>query len=488
MSKSTTLVRGGWVVGFDGQNHRLIKDGVVVFSDNEITHVGQNYDGLTEKTIDAAGKIIMPGFVSTHAHICSHAGDRITLDAGRRDLFNCGFLNYLPHKSKGGPTFFEYEDPIPGIKHALAELIRHGVTTVVELGGEVGGHTADMVELAGEFGIRLYVSPGFEAGSYYYDDGGSLKIEWNEKKGFEGLEKAIDFIKKYDGTYNNRIKGILVPVETILSTAELLRQTKKAAQDLKVPITIHTAETIFEFQEIVKNRRHTPVGWLHEIGFLGPEVILGHVVFIGGHRHTAYPFEGDLEAIAASGASISHNPYVFSRRGEITETLQRYLDIGINMSLGTDSFPQDPINEMRWAAILCKVAQGCYEPCKAQDVFTMANLGGAKALGREDLGKLEPGAKADIVILDIDRLRIGPYFDPIKALVYCGHGEMVDTVIIDGKVLLRAGQFVNVNEQQILVDVREATKKVWDHFHEYHLDGLSLEEFASPSFKSWEEK
>jgi 5-methylthioadenosine/S-adenosylhomocysteine deaminase len=481
----STMIKATWIVGFDGTEHRLLKDGVVVFEGNTITFVGQSYEKPVDHLIKAEGQLVVPGFISSHAHLCSHAGDRMMADAGRRDLFNAGFLNYLPRKGKNGPFFLQNEDPIPGIKHAMAELIRMGVTTVIEMGGEVGGNVGTMVDLAGEFGIRLYVSPGYEAGSYYFDEAGRLHLEWNEEKGFRGLDRAVKFIEDYDGTYNGRIKGILVPVEALLSTPALLRKTKEAAKSLNVGITIHVAESIFEFQETVKNRGTTPIGFLRDIGFLGPDVILGHCLFIGGHSHTAFPFKGDLEAVAGAGSSVSHSPYVFARRGEILESLQRYLDHGINITLGTDSFPQDMISEMRWASILGKVADRCYEPAHSRDVFIASNLGGARALGRSDLGRLQPGAKADIVLIDMQKLRIGPYFDPIKALVFCGTGDQVDTVIVDGEILVEKGELRKWDEKKILEEVQASAKMVWDSFHEYHYSGKTLEEFAAPTFKPW---
>ena len=129
------------------------------------------------------------------------------------------------------------------------------------------------------------------------------------------------------------------------------------AARLKVGITLHASEQVHEFHEILRRTMRTPIGWLEDEGFLGPEVILGHCIYVSGHRFTSYPFKGDLEAIAASGASVAHSPVALARRGVTLDSFQRYREHGINLAIGTDSYPQDILAEMRWASLTCKVTE-----------------------------------------------------------------------------------------------------------------------------------
>ena len=127
--------------------------------------------------------------------------------------------------------------------------------------------------------------------------------------------------------------------------------------------------------------------------------------------------------MAERGATVAHCPVVYARRNRILGSFARYRELGINVGLGTDTFPQDMIEEMRWAALGCKWIDRDANRGTARDVFNAATLGGARALGRSDIGRLAPGAKADIIIVDLHRLHSGPVDDPIKTLVYAACGQ-----------------------------------------------------------------
>lgn len=216
-------------------------------------------------------------------------------------------------------------------------------------------------------------------------------------------------------------------------------------------------------------------------------MILGHCIYVSGHSTTSWPYKGDLETIGTSGATVGHAPLTFARRGVKLESFQRYRDHGINMSIGTDTYPLDILSEMQAACLTGKLADANFESATARDIFNAATLGGARALGRQDLGRLAPGAKADLVIVDLDTLRIGPYRDPIRALVYCGHGGLVDTVIIGGKVVVEGGRLIAWDERRVLTDVRASSARAWDRFPCYDPHRRTVEEVYPPSLRSWEE-
>ena len=230
-----TVIRGGWIVAYDGTEHRIIQDGVVVFEGDTILHVGKGYDGEVDGEIDARQNLVMPGLVNSHVHVGAHSGDRMIFDAGRRDLFRSGFLNYCSAKGINGPTIHHYEQPELAIKYSLACLLRYGSTTIVEMGGELGGESGHgelgpLARLAGDLGIRLYTCPGMASAHHYYDQSGRHQMHWDEKRGLEDLDRAIAFIENYDGAYDGRIRAILVPLEYHTSSHELLRRTKSTAQ------------------------------------------------------------------------------------------------------------------------------------------------------------------------------------------------------------------------------------------------------------------
>lgn len=483
----TTVVKGGIVVGFDGREHRIIEDGFVAYAGDRITGIGRAFIGTADETIDARGKLVLPGLVNTHAHAGIDVGGRMIVDAGRRDLFRSGFFNYEPAKGKHGRSFFHELDARAALRYGLAALLRHGTTTAVELGGGDGGHDETMIDLAGEIGIRLYYGPLYYAGHYYFDEDGHFHLEPDDKQGFAGLDRAIRFIETHDGAHDGRVRGMLMPSSFIRTPKELFRRTKEAAARLKVGITFHLAESLWEFQETVRNHGASPVGVVADWDVLGPEVILGHVIYVGGHSQTAWPYKGDLEAIARSGATVAHAPLSFARRGMALESFQRYREHGINLGIGTDTYPLDILDEMRTASLAAKLVDHNFESAHARDVFNAATLGGAKALGRDDLGRLAPGAKADIVVVDLDSYRLSPFLDPIRALVYGASGDDVETVIVDGRVVVERGSIKAWDRRRLIADAAVAARKVWDGFPDYDIKGRRIDEVYPPCFKRWAE-
>lgn len=485
-SGSTTKIRGGWIVAFDGKEHRILKDGVVVFTGDSIVHVGKSYDGPVDAEIDASQNLVMPGLINTHAHAGAMAGDRMILDEGRWDVFRSGFMNYVPARGHGGATMNQFSEMDANTRFSLASMLRYGSTTVVELGGEFGDNPGRMIDLAGELGLRFYSSPGFFGASHHFDAEGHYHTVWDEKAGLEGIERAVRFIQDNDGKNGGLFKGILVPFEFWTSSPAMLKRTKEAAKQLGCGITTHLSETLMEFHQTVRETGKTPIQYLYDLGFLGPEVILGHVIYVGGHSTTGYAPDDDLKLLGQSGASVAHSPAVFARRGVTMESFQRYLNNGINMTIGTDSYPQDIVAELKLVSMLSKVNDRRFDTAKTRDVFNAATLGGAKALQRDDLGRLSAGAKADIVIANLQRLRIGPFLDPIKAFVHCGDGDLVDTVIVNGKTVVNGGRVVAWDETKLLADIRAASDKAWRHFPDYHYRGAPIDEIYPVSFGPWQ--
>src|SRR5438067_490634 len=155
--------------------------------------------------------------------------------------------------------------------------------------------------------------------------------------------------------------------------------------------------------------------------------------------------------------------------------------LGINIALGTDTYPQDLVHEMRWAALMCRMADGSFRVGRPQDVFDAATLGGARHLGRDDLGRLAPGAKADIIVVDLRQLNYGAVHDPIKSLVECGTGRDVETVIVDGQTLVEGGRAARVDEEALLRDVQIEGERRWNAIPQWHWTARPLHHTVPPS-------
>jgi 5-methylthioadenosine/S-adenosylhomocysteine deaminase len=317
----------------------------------------------------------------------------------------------------------------------ILELLSSGCTTLVEVGASalLVKHVANQVE---RFGVRAYLGPGYRSASYYRDDHGVVQYDWDETAGLKGLEMACQFVRDHDGRANGRIRGMLFPLQADTCTPELLQATAKAAQALQVPVQIHTGQNLMEFHQTLRRYGRTPVELLAASALLGPGTILGHCIMVSGHPQAHYPDGHDLDLIVTAQAHVAHCPVSLARRGMHLHHLSGYLQRGINVGLGTDIHPFDLIREMRDAGLLCKAAAESPTAGTAREVFNAATLGGARALGRSDLGRLCLGAKADIVVVNQLALHYGAICDPIRSLVDCGVASDVETVVVNGEIVM----------------------------------------------------
>jgi cytosine/adenosine deaminase-related metal-dependent hydrolase len=186
--------------------------------------------------------------------------------------------------------------------------------------------------------------------------------------------------------------------------------------------------------------------------------------------------------MADTGTSVSHCPFKYAKFGILMESFDRYLAGGVTVSLGTDTFPMDMINEMRTASLANRFAEGDYLAGSYRDVFNAATLGGAKALGRDDLGRLCAGAKADLLVVDLAKTEYGAVFDPIKALVEYGSGRDIERVIIDGKTVVENGLFLGVDEAELLSKVQAEAEMIWAKIPEWDVLGRRAEEISPWAF------
>jgi cytosine/adenosine deaminase-related metal-dependent hydrolase len=180
---------------------------------------------------------------------------------------------------------------------------------------------------------------------------------------------------------------------------------------------------------------------------------------------------------------VAHSPLKYLKIGVAMESFDRYLKAGINMALGTDTFPKDIISEMRYAALISRLAEKSFIAGHPRDIFNAATIGGAKLIGREDLGRLQKGAKADVVVVDLKDLAFGAVRDPIKALVETGTSRDVRTVIVDGQLLVDGGTCLRVDEEDLKEKIQARGEEIWEKVPSWHWTGKSVDEVLPPAFK-----
>src|SRR5215471_2263586 len=450
-----TKIQCSWLVGYVGNGHVLWRDAELVYEDTQIVFVGERFEGAADQVIDAGGKLVIPGFIDTHVHSGHRASHRLISDVGRPDYFGQPFFEIsVPRAGTrvgGDPRYARSDDALAADELLLnarftgAALLRNGITTFVEFGSQLKVQEALDAQI-NDLGIRAYLGPGF---------------------------------------HNGRLRGILVPREVETCTPALLRAAAREAYARKLPVAIHAAYNVHEFYDIIREHRKTSIELLEEVGLMSSTLNVGHGNFVAENPLMNYSGGRDLEIMGAYGCSVSHCPVNIARRARFLDSWERYRKAGVNIALGTDTYPRDMIMQMRSASYFGKVASRNLRAASAAEVFEAATLGGAGSLGRDDLGRLAPGAKADIVVIDLSgrgSLRMGPVRDPIKSLVECGIGDDVDTVIVDGIVRVEGGRIKGVDFGALRARTQAAGERIWASWADWDPLGRSANEMCPFAF------
>src|SRR5437016_6254865 len=230
-----TLVRGGWVVGFAGHTHTLIPDGVVVYENDRVLHVGRRFEGAVDAEIDARGRLVAPGFIDTHVHSGHRASHRLITDTGRPDFYGQPFLEItVPREGTrvgGDPRYARPTDADAEAGNRLlatftvAEMLRNGTTTFMEFGSQVRVQEALLVAVD-RLGLRAYLGAGYDSGRWVGDERGRLRRVVDEGAGRQELDGALAFIRRLDGPVPGRVRGLLAPREVEACSLELLRRPR----------------------------------------------------------------------------------------------------------------------------------------------------------------------------------------------------------------------------------------------------------------------
>ena len=489
-----TRISCGWLVGHDSRGHILLSNADLVFEGNTILFVGENFPGEIDAEIDAADCLVIPGFIDTHVHSGHRASHRLISDVGRPDYFGQPFLEISVAREGtrvgGDPRYVRpddnaaAEDLAINARFTIAELLRNGITTFVEFGSQRKVQEALLQQIA-ELGPRAYLGPGFDSGRWVAGEGGKLMRVLEEARGQREFELALDFIDQNDGACGGLVRGIVVPREVETCTVDLMRAAAVAARERGLPVAIHAAYNIHEVFDIIREHQMTSIELLEEVGLMSDTLNIGHGNFTADNPLMSYSGSHDLEIMGRHRCSISHCPVNVHRRGRFLDSWQSYKRAGVNIALGTDTYPRDMVLQMRNASYVGKIASRNLKAATAGEVFTAATLNGARSLGRDDIGRLAPGARADIVIIDLtgrDSLRYGPIRDPIKSLIDCGIGDDVDTVIVDGVVRMEGGRIPGVDFGELRRQAQAAGERIWDGWANWDSLGRTVDEMSPLSF------
>lgn len=481
-----TKITAAYVIGFDGEDHIIIRDGEVVYENDTILFVGHDYSGAVDEVIDAGNAIVSPGFIDLNA-LGDIDHDIVHLEAAADRQKNLLWSKH--YYDKGCREVMTSEDEAFKSLYAYSQLILNGITTAMPITSVFYKRWAETFEElaaaaahAGRLGLRMYLGPSYQSGIRVVKPNGELEVVWREEEGRSGLERAVQFVKEFDGAYNGLIRGMLAPERIETQTPENLIETKRYSEELGCPIKLHAAQGSFEYKEMHRRHGKSPIRFLYDLGFLGPRTAIPHAHFIPGYSEADIGEGDDLALLEATGTTVIHCPLVIGRHGSAMESFARYKRRGINIALGTDTFPPDMFQNIRTASMLSRLQERDVADSTYADLFRAATLGGARFLGRDDLGRLAPGAKADIIAIDLDGFHMGPIDDPIRTMIMSGSGRDVKLSIIGGRIVMKDRQIPGLNLQEVKEKGQRYFEKMRLGYVERDYQQLGEEELFVPSF------
>jgi len=475
----TTVIRNAeLVVAWDAgaQQHVYLPDADVAFEGGALTFVGRGYKGPAEEEIGGRGLMVMPGLVNIHSHPSSEPMNKGLLDEiGSPGLYNSSLYEFMP-------IFRADAEAVPHcVRVALSELLLSGVTTVADLSMAHPG----WLDLLAESGLRVCVAPMFKSARWYTKNGHVVQYEWDEAAGEKAMGEALQIIERAEQHQSGRLFGMVVPAQIDTCTDTLLKESFQEAGKRGLSWQIHAAQSVVEFHEITRRHGMTPIGWLDSMGLLSDRSIIGHGIFLDDHPSTRWWTDTDMKRLAETGTTVAHCPTVFARRGITLKHFGRYKRSGVNMGLGTDTYPHNMLDEMRLVAYLARTQANDPRSMSTTELFDAATIGGAKALGREDIGRLAAGCRADFVLVDVTHPMMRPARDPVRSLVYAAGDRAVKDVFVDGRKVVADGEVVTMDYRQAAAHLHEAQKRVVRNAPGQDWAHRPVEQVSPPTFRWW---
>jgi 5-methylthioadenosine/S-adenosylhomocysteine deaminase len=439
---SSILIKNGYIITMDPDGTRHYGD--IFIEGKLIKEIAPGIDKAADKVIDATDRLVLPGFVQSHIHLCQsllrgQADDQPLMDW--LDTITSLEFRHSP------------ETLYASARIGIAEMIRSGTTSVIDMG--TLHHQDSIFKAIDESGIRA------QAGKAMMDLTENLPPLLRETTE-ASLKESIDLMHKWHGKADGRIRYGFAPRWQLWNTTELLQTIKQEADNNPgVGIHGHAGEIEYEVQAMIDQTGMRNFKYLESIGVVGPNVQMAHCIWLDDEEY---------QVMAETGSHALHCPCCNTKLGSGIAKVPEMLEKGINVALGSDGAPSnnnlDMFIEMRLASVIHKYRLGA-DAMPAEDVLNMATMGGAKAIGMADqIGSLEVGKIADIIILDDGGLYVAPLRsfeddDIVKRLVSAYQSASVQTSIIDGQVVMEDRQLLTMNEAEILADGKKALADLW---------------------------
>lgn len=422
-------IENGTIVTFDADD-TIIERGFIVADDGRIAAVGPGRPDVTaEEVIDAAGCVVIPGFVNAHTHLA------MTLMRGFAD--DMRVREWLEQKIWPTEERLQPGDVYWGAMLGIAEMLRSGTTCF----NDMYWAFEETTRAALEAGIRARPS-GVLIGML--------------PRAEDDLKKAIEFVREYKSAGDGRIIPMFGPHAPYTCPDHMLTKVLDAARELDVGIHIHVSETRDEVQGSLAEHGKTPAQRLRDLGIFDVHVLAPHVV---------YPTDEDVSILADHGVGVAHCPGSNMKLASGIAPVPRMRERGVTVGIGTDGACSnnnlDMLEEVRLAALLHKVNSDDPTVINAYEALAMGTRESARALGIFDrVGSLEPGKRADIVIFDLRAPHLNPVHNPVSQIVYAARASDVKATIVDGQVLMLDGRLTTLDEEEVVSKANERADRL----------------------------
>jgi 5-methylthioadenosine/S-adenosylhomocysteine deaminase len=433
MSESI-LIKNGRIVTMDSKDS--IVRGDLLIRDGRIVEISGRIDAGADETIDADGCAVLPGFAQTHIHLCQ------TIFRGAAD--DLSLIDWLKKRVWPMEAAHTAASVRASAQLGVAELIKGGTTCALTM--ETVRHTEEVLRVVEASGFRATV------GKCMMDKGDELPGALREETR-ESIDESLALIKEWNSKGDGRVGCCFAPRFAVSCTRELLSEVAKLAREHDVMIHTHASENKNECEIVERDAGLRNVAYLDSLGVSGAHVVLAHCIHLD---------DEEMNILARTGTNVAHCPSSNLKLGSGIARVAEMLERGISVSLGADGAAcnnrLDMFTEMRTAALLQKALRGP-EVLPAARALRMATIDGARAMGLErEIGSLEVGKRADVIVVDLAHLHSSPEHDVVSALVYSTQATDVRATIIDGQVVMRDGELLTLDEESVIADAnREAS-------------------------------
>ena len=431
----STLIRNGLVLLVDGAGWKTEKKDIRI-DGNRIVRVGEDLPAEGCTVIDATDRLVIPGLINAHTHAY------MTMHRNYAD--DLAFFDWLDKVQQVEDGMAE-EDIYWATLLAIIEMIRSGTTCFVDMtiksAKEKTGPLSAAAGAVADSGFRAVISRGLAGVS-------------DSEESLMKFGQVVHEMELFKG--ESRLQFLHGPHAPYSCMADYLQKLTQSCKDRGIGQTIHLSESLAEMDGIAKEHGTTPIQYVDSQGVFDVPCIVAHAV---------YATEEDIRIMAEKHVSVAINPKSNMKLGNGFAPAKAFLDAGINVCLGTDGCGSNNslnmFQEMNAAALVYKGANRQAQCIGAADVLKMATLNGAKAIGREgELGEIREGALADLVLLRLNEPQFIPANNLVSGLVYSAKGSEVDTVLVDGRVLLRDGKLTTMDENRVYGEIRKITARL----------------------------